>query len=127
MNEWLLFVLLSLTVYRATRLVVSDTFPPVLWLRDRIAGGWRPLTEAEENAPPKDTELVDGEPHRYVERWGWSPQWLADLLSCVWCASGWVAAGVVWAASTWSSVPLPVLMWGAVWGAGALLASQTWS
>jgi hypothetical protein len=40
-------MLMALTVYRLARLVVKDTLPPVLWLRDRLVGGWRPLTQGE--------------------------------------------------------------------------------
>ena len=48
MNTALLLIVMSLATYRLTRLVVADTFPPVLWLRDRLAGGWRPLTAKEQ-------------------------------------------------------------------------------
>lgn len=48
MSAWLLLVLLSTATYRLTRLVVTDDFPPILWMRDRLVGGWRALTEAEE-------------------------------------------------------------------------------
>ena len=132
MDMWLLLVVMSLAVYRGTRLVVEDTFPPVLWVRDRLAGGWRPLTEAERAraatvSPPWLMQDVDGEASRYVYRWPWVPQWLADLLSCPWCASGWVAAGVT--AGAWATVglPVPLLVWAAVWAAGALLAAQEWA
>lgn len=47
MDTGLLLLVMALATYRLTRLVVEDTFPPVLWLRDRVAGGWRPLTLAE--------------------------------------------------------------------------------
>ena len=43
---WFVFALLCLTAYRATRLLIKDTFPPVLWLRDNLVGGWRPTTES---------------------------------------------------------------------------------
>lgn len=145
MNLPLLLLLMVLATYRGTRLVVADTFPPVLWLRDRLAGGWRPLTEAEQEkyvtdvaavvegplalAHPKLGALMrtDGQVNRYVRRWKWSPFWLAELVSCPWCASGWVAAGVT--AGTWAVVgmPVPVLVWGAVWAAGGLIAGQDWA
>lgn len=142
MSVWLLLLVMSLAVYRLTRLVVSDTFPPVLWMRDRLVGGWRPLTlkESEGNPLPVMEEgqsatlarigglmMVDGEVQRYAQRWRRSPFWLAELLSCPWCASGWIAAGVT--AGTWATVglPMPLLVWPAVWGAGALLAAQEWA
>lgn len=145
MPTWLLTVLLSLATYRLTRLVVKDDFPPVLWLRDRMVGGWRPLTSGESarytaaimdiGAPAwmKSVENIDfGESvgpqdARYIIRARWVPDWFADLLSCPWCASGWVALGLTVGAAFTVGVPAPVLVWPAVWGAGALLASRKWS
>ena len=135
METWLLLLVMSLAVYRLTRLVVADTFPPVLWLRDRLVGGWRPLTEKEwaqlrsagSAYMPWKTQTIDEVENRWVERKTWSPYWLAELLSCPWCASGWVALGVT--AGTWAVVglPVPVLVWPAVWAASALLAAQEWA
>ena len=132
MNELVLLVLLSLSTYRLTRLVVTDTFPPVLWARDRLVGGWRELTEREEAVRAKypylwTVEVIDGVEHRYVEPVPWSPYWLRELLSCPWCASGWLSLGLVGLAALSVSVPLPGLVWLASWGLGALLASQDWA
>jgi len=142
MEIWLLLIVMALATYRLTRLVTEDTFPPVLWLRDRLVGGWRPLTLKESEAAPLpvlgDGEtatnalfgavmMADGEAHRYVNRVRWVPHWLTELLSCPWCASGWVALVVT--AGTWAAVglPVPLLVWPAVWAAGALLAAQEWA
>jgi hypothetical protein len=142
METWLLLLVMSLATYRLTRLVVADTFPPVLWLRDRFVGGWRPLTlkESEKNRLPVLAEgqsatvarlggltVIDGQMNRYVERARWVPFWLADLVSCPWCASGWVALGVT--AGVWATAGLamPVLVWLAVWALGAVLAAQEWA
>lgn len=106
----LLLLVMALATYRLTRLVVEDDFPPVLWVRHRLAGGW--------SGPDEDVP---------VYRARWVPQWLADLVSCPWCASGWVALGVtggVWAVD---SMPVPGLVWLAVWAGGALIASQDWA
>lgn len=130
MPFWLLLIVMTLAVYRLTRLVVTDIFPPVLWVRDRLAGGWRPLTEVEkskEHFRPGDVEEIDGVLHRYVRRIKASPQWLADLLSCVWCAGGWVALVVTFAVDWAVGVPSPLLVWLAVWGAGSLIAAQDWA
>jgi hypothetical protein len=153
MPVWLLVLLLSVATYRLTRLVVKDDFPPVLWLRDRMVSGWRPLTEKEweiYRAAPRDglgvkaLDLPAGTPawvrqvrdidhgnepeaSRYVTRARWVPQWLSDLLSCPWCASGWVALVLVTATALTVGVPAPVLVWPAVWGAGSLLAARNWS
>lgn len=142
MNLPLLLLLMALATYRGTRLVVADTFPPLVWLRDRLAGGWRPLTEAEwkdyrtpsrNHGPAALSSLgaavqdIDGVKHRYIRRSRWSPQWLADLVSCPWCASGWIAAAVTAAVWTTAGLPVPLLVWPAVWAAGALLAAQEWA
>lgn len=142
MDTWLLLLVMSLATYRLTKLVVEDTFPPVLWLRDRLAGGWRALTLKEQETKPLpvldegqsavmaglgQVQLIDGAVHRYVRRSRRSPFWLAELISCPWCASGWIAAGV--SAGTWAvaGLPVPLLVWPAVWAAGALLAAQEWA
>jgi hypothetical protein len=137
MSTWLLTLLMVLAVYRLTRLIVKDDFPPVLWLRDRMVGGWRPLTEKERSRlgspglpvdQVRDVDYGDGPVgSRYVVRARWVPGWLADLLSCPWCASGWIALGMTVAVAFTVGVPAPVLVWPAVWGGGALLASRRWS
>jgi hypothetical protein len=137
-SVWLLLLVMSLATYRLTRLVVADTFPPVLWLRDRIVGGWRPLTLKEQDIRDwnvrhgqsdvlEELTEIDGVPQRYVRRSGWAPFWVAELISCPWCASGWVALAVT--AGTWAVVglPMPLLVWPAVWAVGALLAAQEWA
>lgn len=140
MDLFVALLLMTLASYRLTRLVVKDTFPPVLWLRDRLAGGWRPLTlgELEEytrsGAGRKAVLRTDWsygpddeEPQRYVRRARWSPVWLAELITCPWCASAYVSAAVV--LGTWTVIDIPPvwLVWGAVWAGSALLASQEWS
>ncbi|MDK1473602.1 DUF1360 domain-containing protein [Streptomyces sp. 549] len=143
MDMWLLLIVMALATYRLTRLVVADTFPPVLWLRDRLVGGWRELTlpEMEKNPLPVlddhdpavdvarlgSVTMIDGRMHRYVNRQRWVPFWLAELLSCPWCAGGWVALAVtagVWAVA---GLAMPVLVWLAVWAVGALISAQEWA
>lgn len=142
MPTWLLILCMAVANYRATRLAVRDDFPPVLWLRDRLAGGWRPLTAQEQERHPiglSNEEIlathpklgsvmyIDGRVNRYVRRSRWSPYWLAELVSCPWCVSGWLAAALTAAVAFTVGVPAPVLVWGAVWGASALLASREWA
>lgn len=146
MNPWLFLVLLpamALTTYRLTRLAVKDDFPPALWLRDRLVGGWRPLTSRELEKYPAAPEYadrdarhgmlgammrIDGEVNRYVVRARWVPHWLADLLSCPFCASGWIGATVV--AATWfapAGLSVPVLCWFSAWALGGIIAAQDWA
>ena len=122
MDLWLLLVLMSVATYRITRLVTTDTLPPALWVRDRLAGGWR---EAEDHETP--TDVIDGVPSVYNKRAGWSPYWVGKLITCNWCASAYVAAGVVGTVWVVDGLPLPGLLWVSVWGAGALLAAQDWA
>lgn len=140
MPVWLIMLLMVFTTYRLTRLVVQDTFPPVLWLRDRIAGGWRPLTPGElaawsgrQSTDPAvaarsmavlPVQEIDGKQCRYVIRARWSPQWLADLVSCAWCASGWVAGAVTAANALTTSLPYPWLAGPAVWGGAVWLLDR---
>lgn len=142
MPTWLLIACMAVANYRATRLIAKDDFPPVLWLRDHFAGGWRPLTTREQEKytySVADTDLavshpslgslmrIDGRVNRYVRRSRFSPYWLAELVSCPWCVSGWLAAALTAAVALTVGVPAPLLVWGAVWGASALLASREWA
>jgi len=144
MSPWFLLAGMSLATFILTKLIVDLDFPPVLWLRDRVVGGWRepttreqhheafPVGEVEENAtfvaPSLGAfRLADGELQIYARRWKWVPFFFADLISCPWCTSAYAAAAVT--GGTWLAVglPVPVLMWFAVWSLGALLAQHDWS
>lgn len=141
MPIWLLITCMAVANFRFTRLVTKDDFPPVLWLRDRLAGGWRPLTTREMEKYPAPRKAggsythpklgtvmeIAHEMNRYVRRSKWSPYWLAELVSCPWCVSGWLAAALTAAVALTVGVPAPLLVWGAVWGASALLASREWA
>lgn len=103
MTLWLLLLVMALATYRVTRLITTDDFPPVYWAR------WK---------------IIDARPsyvrQRDEQQMWW---WLGELVSCPWCASGWVSLAIVFGTDVWASLPLPWLLWFAVWGAGALLAS----
>lgn len=134
MNILLVFLALPVASYRLTRLITKDTFPPVLWIRDRLAGGWRPLTSKEQDAPVavpwrNQTQEFGGVMNRYVRRVARSPYWLAELLSCPWCASAYTSAALtVWGALmdlyTW---PMALLVWLYAWGVAAVVASKEWA
>lgn len=142
---WFLLVVLTLTAYRATRLIVRDTFPPVLWLRDLLAGGPRKPTRAEmyhDNYPndlePGVSQLApgmrgvwylgpDGGTLVHRSKADWSPYWLAELITCPWCASAYVSGALVLVTDLTYGLPVPWLMGGAVWAGAALLASREWA
>lgn len=111
MPVWLLDLLIVVTVYRATRFLVADEFPLVRWPRDRI-GRFLDPTAAEVAANPKT------HPH-----WGALGRGLAYLVTCPWCMSAWVGALIVWAATVYASVPMPVLVWAAGSAVTGLVAS----
>lgn len=128
------FALLCLAAYRLTRLLIKDTFPPVLWLRDNLVGGWRPATEGEMRVvrdpalpTPFQTTVIDGRTSRWVNRCDWVPDWLAELLSCPWCASAYVSGALVAVTDITYGVPVPWLVGPAVWAVAALLSSRDWS
>lgn len=142
--NWFVLTLMALTVYRLTRLVIKDTLPPVLWLRDRISGGWRlptPEEQHHDNYPTGELEngihrvvdglpgvwsLVDGKIQVYRIKASWSPFWLAELWSCPWCVSAWISGGVTAATDIVIGLPAPVLQGVAVWALGAVAASREW-
>lgn len=127
MNMVTLYLAAVIAVYRLTRLGVKDDFPPILWLRDRLAGGWRPLTPKEQGEKWQDEQDIGGVRSRYVHRATWSPYWLAELVSCPWCLSGWISGAVTALLDLNQSLPDPVLFGFGVWGGAALLASRKWA
>ena len=142
MSPWFALAVLSLATFILTKLVVDLDFPPVLWLRDRVVGGWRPLTMREADKHPlpvvREGQVVitawlgsatqtDGELERHVVRTPWVPLFFAELMSCPWCVSAWISAGLV--TGTWAvaGLPVPLLLWPAVWALGALLAQHDYA
>jgi hypothetical protein len=110
MSLWLLFVLLSAATFRGTRLIVKDDFPPIVWARNKIQNA-RPIVWTRQ--PTHSDPAGDS---RY-----W---WLGELVSCHWCTSAYVSAGLVSVSTLWVSIPLPWLWWAGVWAAGAVLVDR---
>lgn len=138
MSPWFLLAAMSMATFILTKLVVDLDFPPVLWLRDRVIGGWRPLTLSETDrlqrsiaTPGSDLgwtwQEIDGERHLWVARTPWVPLFFAELMGCPWCVSAWMAAGVttgVWAVA---GLQVPVLYGLSTWALGALLAQHDYA
>ena len=92
------YLILGLAVFRLTRLVTTDTFPPIKALRDRLLAKW-PTDDTEftdewvrqtatgwETTGGAEVEYFDGYYHPVApSRW-------SELLTCSWCASVWCAA-----------------------------------
>ena len=79
--EFYVLLVFALAVYRVSRLVTIDKFPPIVLLRARIAG-----------------------------RWG-DDSWQAYLSECPWCASVWVGGAGVLLAVWLADVTMPVAAW----------------
>jgi hypothetical protein len=105
-NPSLLFVILSLATFRITWLIAKDDFPPIFYARK-----WIQMRRPRVVRRPAYAE-------GYADFW-----WLGELVSCVWCASGYVAGGLVLTVWLLHGLSLPLLWWFAVWGAGAFLAN----
>lgn len=71
------FVILALVVYRVTRFICADAFPPVAIPREWIIAKL-------------------GDDH-----------WFSYLITCMWCASVYVSAVTVVLFHQWVSVPMP--------------------
>lgn len=81
MIAFLTVALVCLATYRVTRLIAADALPLV--------------------SAPRDWVLRKvGEDH-----------WFSYLITCMWCASVYVAAAVVLVTDHYVSVPLPWLTW----------------
>lgn len=111
MSTWLLDLLLVLSVYRLTRLLIVDEFPPIRIPREMLVA-----------------YLDPGEDHKAKYKWA-KPRWgqlgdsIAYLIECPWCMSIWLGALVVKVATWFASVPAPVLVWLAASAITGLIAT----
>ena len=91
-------MLIFLTVYRTTRFVIEDTWPPVGVPRSHLL------------------KFFDG-------HWGALGRTLHYLFTCPWCMSVWVGGGIIYALTFFVSVPLPILVWASASAVTGLLAN----
>lgn len=110
MTPGLLVVLLCLVIFRVTRLVIEDTFPPLGVPRKWLINYWDPDLDWL-------GEHLDARPHG-----GRLGATLRYLFSCPWCMSVWVGAVVIWLTTRWYEVPAPILVWLAASAVTGLLA-----
>jgi hypothetical protein len=100
---WFVYLLISLTTFSVTRLVIKDTFPPLGVPRNHLINWWDPdedwiVERASDPAKPIP-----------VAHWGAVGRSLRYLFTCPWCMSVWVGAIVTWIFTLYVSVPLPVV------------------
>lgn len=107
---WLALILDGLAVYRLTRLVTADTLTQP-W-RDRIIR-WSYLRWSDTIGPDEVAEDVmgSGSVQRMAEADEHEVPWLAQLISCRFCAGVWCAALVT--AARWC---VPTLWGPPAWG-----------
>lgn len=120
---WLvLLVVLSLATFRLTRLITTDDFPLVRIPREWIVG------QKEPDHMRWDEDSHTWEQPRYHGHEGKWYYWLGELITCPWCASGWVSLGLVLAVAWLTPRDAPVvdwlLLWWATWGAGSVPAAK---
>lgn len=106
------YLLIGLAVARATRLWRDDkiTARPRAWVNDRLE-----VYKGHFEGGVWDRKWIDRpDPLNRRER---LRDWLATLLECPWCLSGWLAAGavVMLDSATPRSIPMPVLAWLGAW------------
>ena len=118
MAPWLTYILIALAAHRLTRIVTRDKFPLIAVPRYYITNWLDPSDEYRQLYARKHP---DREPPK--TRLGLFGQSVAYLLECDWCVSVWVSGAVVYCTSTWTSVPLPVLVWLAASTVTGLIAS----
>lgn len=113
--QWLvLLIFTGLSTYRLTRLVVEDDFPPIAVPRRWITG----------EAYWVEDEQKWHYPH---EQASWPRHWLGDLITCPWCAGGWISLGLVVAVATSNQTGTWVewfLLWTAAWALGSTAAAK---
>lgn len=122
---WLRLLIDALACWRLTRLVVADTFPPILWARERIVARftrvvpiyeqrWKPLPvldlDPSDQGHPLLLEPQTSEMEMVVIGHQDKPGALAELVECPHCSSVWLGFGIVAAESLFPGV----------WGIAAL-------
>lgn len=118
MAPWLTYILIAFAVHRLTRLVTRDKFPLIAVPRFHVTN-W--LDPSDDYRKWYGLKHPDREPPKsHLGLFGSS---VAYLLECDWCVSVWVSGAVVYCTSTWTSVPLPVLVWLAASTVTGLIAS----
>lgn len=134
----LLLLVDVLAVWRLTRLVTRDDFPPIKAAREWVLRRWPSgdttftaeevvgiIEDPDAPAPFTGEGRVEGTGRPVFwngEEWqSEGDHWQGKLISCLWCASVWLAAGVM-ALNPWRGWVAFVLGLLAVAGAAALVA-----
>lgn len=98
MRDLVVVLMIFLATYRVTRLLITDTFPPIAIARTHVLNWLAP-----------DIEWIQS--HDGVGHWGAFGRAVRYLLCCPWCLSVYVGAGAVGLTLPFTSVPVPVWTW----------------
>lgn len=94
-------VILACVTARITRLVIKDTFPTLVWIREKLIGKLEERPDGTYLQVKKGIFPSDGA--------------MAKLLDCPWCASFWVSFPVVIVSDQFITLEAPVLIFIAQW------------
>lgn len=129
----LLIILLFLTVYRGTRLIVSDKLPVIDIPREAFVQRWGAYADAARIPDPERRNAIV-RAFRYVFAGQWPSingltrtnlvmKSFAYLWECPWCTSVWVGAAIVYTSAQYVDLPYPWLVWGAASAVTGLLVN----
>ncbi len=121
-TDWLLVILIILSVYRATRLIIEDSFPPIAVPREWILNWWAPDDDWVLKKDPRNRgEYLhpNAKPH-----WGALGRSLRYLFTCPWCMSIWIGGIGIWITDAFFiAVPVPIFVCLAASAVTGLLSS----
>lgn len=89
---WIILALYVLATHRVTRLVTRDQFPLIAWPRERLVLYWDPSLAERTTLEWWSRRTGGAQPRPH---WGGLGRSLAYLVTCDWCVSIYVAAGLV--------------------------------
>lgn len=100
-----MLVVLAGGTHRVTRLLARDQLPLTAWPRERLVLFWFPaFAEDETRKRYLEKHGREARPH-----WGGLGHSLAYLVTCDWCVSVYVAAGLTYLTWRWADVMVWVL------------------
>lgn len=118
-QPWLTVLLCCLTTYRLTRFVTKDSFPLVAKPREWIQAKWDPFDDKnwdhwyERTKSERDDIAIKLKELKNIPRPNIVRKSIAYLVTCPWCVSIYIGAGVAWfyvwaLGGTW---PYGALIW----------------